>query len=382
MVEEFIVPLHDDEIEIYKKNPTTAWGNNVTFYNHSISFEGYDLAIVGVKETRNSPFNIGSEEGPDVVRTSLYSLAKNAGNFSIIDIGNIEKGATAHDTYIAVKQVVNELIQHKIIPIIIGGTHDLTYGQYLAYQSFNKPINIVVADELVNLKTLGEPISDENFLMNIFTHEPNFLFNFSIIGYQSYFVNDEAIATMERLNFDWYRLGVVREKMEEIEPVLRDADFFSFDMQAIKSSDAPGTLNATPNGFYSEEACQLMRYAGLSERLTSLGLYQYNPAYDHRLQTAQLMGQMIWYFVDGFYARKNDNPAINEENFIKFIVDLQDSNMEMIFFKSKLSDRWWMQVHDPSSQKTQIIPCSYTDYKKATINELPDKWVKSLSRMV
>lgn len=382
MVAEFVVPLTEDEMALYRKNHATTWGANVSFYQTHDDFAGFDIALLGVKETRNSEQNIGCEEAPDVVRMALYSLAKNAGDFNIIDLGNIEKGATPQDTYIALKQVVQELIEHKVLPIIMGGTHDLTYGQYLAYEKANKPIHLVVADEKINLRVIGEPIADENFLMNIFTHQPNYLFNFSIIGYQSYFVSDEAIATMERLNFDWYRLGMVREKMEEIEPVLRDADCFSFDMQSIKSSDAPGTFNATPNGFYSEEACQLMRYAGLSDKLTSVGIYQYNPAYDHRQQTAQLMAQMIWYFTDGFYARKNDNPLLHEENFIKFIVDLQDSNMEMIFYKSKISDRWWMQVQDQGSGKMQTVPCSYSDYKKATSNELPDKWVKSLSRMI
>lgn len=382
MVAEFIVPLSEEEVMLYRKNHATTWGAQVNFYQTDDDVADYDIALLGVKETRNSEQNIGCEEAPDVVRMALYSLAKNAGDFKIIDLGNIEKGATPQDTYIALKHVVQELIEHKVLPVIIGGTHDLTYGQYLAYEKINKPAHLVVADEKINLRVIGEPIADENFLMNIFTHQPNFLYNFSIIGYQSYFVSDEAIATMERLNFDWYRLGVVREKIEEMEPVLRDADCFSFDIQSIKSCDAPGTLNATPNGFYSEEACQLMRYAGLSEKLTSVGLYQYNPAYDHRQQTAQLIAQMIWYFVDGFYARKNDNPILHEENFIKFIVDLHESNMEMIFYKSKISDRWWMQVQDEGSGKKQIVPCSYSDYKKATSNELPDKWVKSLSRMV
>jgi hypothetical protein len=139
-------------------------------------------------------------------------------------------------------------------------------------------------------------------------------------------------------------------------------------------------VNATPNGLYAEEACQIMRYAGLSNRLSSLGIYQYNPAYDYRNQTAILMAQMIWYFVDGFYARKNDNPAENEEGFIKFIVDISDTEQELVFYKSKLSDRWWMQIHDTKENKTHLISCSYNDYKQACSDELPDKWLKSLAR--
>jgi arginase family enzyme len=381
MVEEFIVPLSEEEVAVYSAGKPTTWGRHVTFYNKNIDYEeGYDIAILGVKETRNSHDNIGCEEAPDVVRQELYKLTKNAGEFKIIDLGNIEKGATVQDTYIALKYVLNDLIKSKILPVVIGGSHDLTYAQYLAYEDLRKPIHFVVADEKIDLFNVEDTIYDENFLMKIFTHAPNYLFNFSIIGHQAYYVHDDAVATLERLNFDSYRLGALRKKMEEMEPVLRDADFLSFDMQAIRSGDSQGVLNATPNGLYAEEACQIMRYAGLSNRLTSLGIYQYNPAYDYRYQSAQLMAQMIWYFTDGFYARKNDNPAENEEGFLKFIVDISDTEHELVFYKSKLSDRWWMEINDAKEKKTHFISCSYNDYKQATSDEIPDKWLKSLAR--
>lgn len=380
MVEEFVVPLTEEEVEKYKANRPGTWGRCIAFYQQNGDYEGFDIAILGVKETRNSYDNIGCEEAPDVVRQELYKLIKNAGEFKIIDLGNIEKGAKVQDTYIATKYVINELLKCKILPVIIGGSHDLTYAQYLAYEDFRKPVHFVVADEKIDLFNTEDTIYDENFLMKIFTHSPNYLFNFSIIGHQAYYVHDDAIATLERLNFDSYRLGVLREKMEDIEPVLRDADFLSFDMQAIRSSDGQGVLNATPNGLYAEEACQIMRYAGLSNKLTSLGIYQYNPAYDFRFQTAQLVAQMIWYFTDGFYARKYDNPADNEEGFLKFTVDISDTDQELIFYKSILSDRWWMQVNDTKENKTHLIPCSYNDYKQACRDEIPDKWLKNLAR--
>jgi arginase family enzyme len=380
MVEEFVVPLSEEEVALYSSGKSITWGANITFYNKNIDYEGFDIAILGVKETRNSADNIGCEVAPDVVREQLYSLMKNAGEFKIIDLGNIEKGAAVQDTYVALKYVINDLLKSKVLPVIIGGSHDLTYAQYLAYEDLRKPLHFVVADEKIDLYNIEDTIYDENFLMKIFTHSPNYLFNFSIIGHQAYYIHDEALATLERLNFDSYRLGVVRKKMEDIEPILRDADFLSFDMQAIRSADAQGVVNTTPNGLYAEEACQIMRYAGLSNRLSSLGIYQYNPAYDYRNQTAILMAQMIWYFVDGFYDRKNDNPAENEEGFIKFIVDISDTEQELVFYKSKLSDRWWMQIHDTKENKTHLISCSYNDYKQACSDELPDKWLKSLAR--
>jgi len=381
MIEEVVVPLTEDLVEQYSTEGAARWKANVTFYEKGMEFSGYDIAIIGVKETRNSYDNDSCKHAPDSIRDELYKLMKNRAPVKIIDLGNIDAGATVKDTYVALQHVVHELLAMKTVPIILGGSHDLTYGQYLAYQKFEKPVHLAVVDERIDMLHINDAATDDNFLAGIFRHEPNYLKNFSIIGYQSYFTSEETTATLEKLNFDIYRLGIVRERMEELEPVLRDADLLSFDMRAIKSNDAPGVMYPTPNGFYSEEACQVMRYAGLSEKLSSIGIYNFNPYYDERGQTAQLLSQMLWYFVDGFANRKTDSPLHNHDNFLKYIVAITDAELELTFLKSKISDRWWMQVRDQSTGRTHLIPCSYNDYLQACNDELPDKWLKSMARM-
>lgn len=381
MIEEVVTPLSEEQIEQYRNEGSSRWNGQVTFYDKSVEFQGYDIAVLGVKETRHSLDNDSCKYAPDTIRDELYKLMKNHVSLKIIDLGNIEPGATVKDTYVALQYVVNELISLNTVPIILGGSHDLTIGQYLAYQYFGKPIHLVVADERIDLLHINDAATDDNFLAGIFRHEPNFLHHFSIIGYQSYFTTEDTVATLEKMNFDVYRLGILRDRMEEVEPVLRDADLFSFDVRAIKSTDAPGVLHPTPNGFYSEEACQVMRYAGLSDKLTSVGIYNYNPYYDERGQTAQLLAQMVWYFVDGFTHRKHDSPLYNQDNFLKYIVQISDADIELMFLKSKISGRWWMQVRHHAVAKTQLMPCSYNDYLQASRNELPDKWIKCLARM-
>jgi formiminoglutamase len=254
MIEEVITPLTEDQIEQYSTEGASRWKGNVTFYEKGMEFTGYDIAIVGVREARNSYDNDSCKHAPEAIRDELYKLAKNRAPVKIIDLGNIDPGATVKDTYIALKHVVYDLISLNTVPVILGGSHDLTYGQYLAYQSLEKPVHLAVADERIDMLHINDAAVDDNFLAGIFRHEPNYLGNFSIIGYQSYFTSEETIATLDKLNFDAYRLGIVRERMDELEPVLRDADMLSFDVRAIKSSDAPGITHPTPNGFYSEEA--------------------------------------------------------------------------------------------------------------------------------
>jgi hypothetical protein len=219
----------------------------------------------------------------------------------------------------------------------------------------------------------------------IVLHEPNFLFNYSNIGYQSYFVGTDQVELMEKLYFDAYRLGNVRKDMEEVEPIVRNADILSFDMTAIRQSDAPGNGNASPNGFYGEEACQIVRYAGMSDKLTTFGLYEVNPSLDIRSQTAHLAAQMLWYFLEGYYNRKRDVPLMGKNGFTKFRVSMKQSEQEIVFYKSDKSQRWWMEVPVPSGkvkyQRHHMVPCSYKDYETACRDEMPERWWQAFQKL-
>jgi hypothetical protein len=200
-------------------------------------------------------------------------------------------------------------------------------------------------------------------------------------------VDQEAIDLMDSLYFEAYRLGDVRKDLKMAEPVLRNADLLTFDISAVRFSDAPGNENASPNGFYGEEACQICWYAGLSERLSSIGFYEVNPDFDVNHQTAHLTAQMIWYFIEGFYHRRNEFPHETNDQFIRYRVQMEDFSDDLLFFKSKRSDRWWLQVVRPENiqmkyERHYIVPCTYDDYKKALSNELPDRWWQSYKKLM
>lgn len=383
MIEEFIAPVSEDKVNEYQGYPPLQLGPSVTFYrDENDDIEGYHIAILGVKEGRGSTANQGCEHAPDTVRDQLYCLMKHDSDLKIIDLGNIEMGSALSDTYFALSSVVYQLLRNKVLPIIIGGSHDLTFAQYQGYQNFDKKVTMTVVDETIDLENMDDETTDRNHLMKVLTYEPNYLFNFSHIGYQSYFTPPNAIDTLDKMGFECVRLGAIRNDMEEVEPIVRDADLLSFDMGAIRQSDAPGKRDATPNGFYAEEACQIARYAGLSDKLSSIGFYDLNPTMDNRNQTSQLLAQMVWYFVDGFYNRKNDYPFTNEKDYFKFMIELNDGEYSLTFWKSKKSDRWWMQMPgEGKKSERSMVPCSYSDYQQACNDELPDKWLRQVEKM-
>ncbi|MBT6747081.1 MAG: formimidoylglutamase [Flavobacteriales bacterium] len=363
-----------------------------TFDIHTVNagfpdLEDIDVAIIGVKEERGAIDNEGCSEGADEVRRFLYKL--NIGGFfpRVVDLGNIKAGETINDTYFALTNSIEALIKRKILPIIIGGSQDLTFANYAAYQKMEQTVNLVSIDNQLDLGSSESGIDDTTYLSKIILHQPNFLFNFSNLGYQTYFVNQESIELMSKLFFDASRLGQISGNVHESEPIIRNADMLSFDVSAIRMADAPGCKQTSPNGFNSQEACQMARYAGISDKLSSIGFYNYNPTFDNRGQTAHLLAQMIWCVIEGYYQRKDDFPVRNSDEYLKYRVMLEDNKYELLFYKSKKSDRWWMDIPYPPNKRIQferhhLVPCSYSHYEKALADEMPDSWWKTYQKLI
>lgn len=341
--------------------------------------EKADIAIIGVKEDRGAVGNKGCAKAPDVIRDFLFKLYMPGQGLNIVDLGNINAGHDIGDTYFAVSSVIAELVKAKVTPVILGGGQDITYANYMAYEKLEQTVNLVSIDNAIDLVSLEGEINSRSYLGNIILHQPNFLFNYSNIGYQTYFVDPKILELMSKLYFDAYRLGQVRGHLEDTEPIIRNADILSFDVSAIRNADAPGSGQSTPNGFYGEEACQIARYAGMSDKLTSIGFYEANPKADVQDMTSHLVAQMVWYFMEGFASRKKDYPIGEKTDYLKYRVVIKDSKYEIIFYKSNKSDRWWMDVPYPEKlgskyQRHHLVPCSYKDYQIACNDEMPDRW--------
>jgi len=388
---DFFSPIDQKKIIPKSGYYTSHLGSKIEYFadNFPDLDQKVDIAIIGVQEDRNAVNNSGCALGPDYVREKLYQLNEGSYKTKIVDLGNIRQGATVTDTYIALKTVVSELIKKDIIPVIIGGGQDLTYAQYMAYEHLEQKVDLVIVDANFDLNddTTTDSIetTSTSYLNKIFLHSPNYLFNYSNLGYQTYFASQDSLRLMEKLYFDVHRLGEITGNISVAEPIIRNASMMSFDVGAIRSSDARGNANASPNGFYGEEGCQIARYAGFNDKLTSIGFYEFNPAYDSNGQTAMLLAQMIWYFIDGVYNRKKDFPLSPKSQYLIYKTSLKHKDHELVFVKSKKSDRWWMQVPYPTggskNERFHLVPCLYADYKTAVSGEMPDLWWRTYQKL-
>ncbi|WP_160067371.1 formimidoylglutamase [Sphingobacterium bovisgrunnientis] len=390
---DFFSPISLSDISLKDEYLNSQFGRVIQIYQDEFpNWEDEEnrpnLAIIGVEEDRASINNKGTAKAPNAVRKHLYELYQGDYKTKIVDFGNIIAGNSINDTYAALKVVVEELVKKDIVPIIIGGGQDLTYAQYRGYQELEQRVEVAVIDAKFDLDqehTEDMPLNSQTYLNHLILHQPDYLFNLNNVAYQTYLVSKESINMYDKLFFNAQRVGMIAGKLDQAEPIIRAADMVSFDIGAIRASEAPGNANAVPNGLFGDEACQLARYAGMSDKCSSIGFYEFNPTFDPMEQTAMLVSQMIWCFVDGYYNRKNDAPLVPKSAYIIYRTPLENEEHELVFVKSKKSDRWWMQVPyfgtKSVNERFYLVPCRYEDYQLAVSGEMPDIWWKTHQKL-
>lgn len=344
--------------------------------------DGIKIAIIGVLENRNDVNYSDSAVNLDNIRKVFYNLFPGNWHTSVADLGDILKGDSVEDTYFALKATITVLLEKEIIPVILGGSQDLTYPNYRAYDGFLPMVNVVNVDSNFDLGDSTLPIKNNSYLGKIILEQPYNLFNYSTIGYQTYFNSQEEIDLMEKLYFEAYRLGEVSNAINLVEPVMRDAHIVSVDLKAVKASELSSNQKYSPNGLDGKEICAIARYAGISNKVSSFGVYEYQHSKDDHV-TAMLVAQMIWYFVEGVNCRVAEDPLNDDKNYQKFNVLIEDE--ELIFYKSIKTGRWWIEIPflpevNNKLKKHTLLPCMHEDYVDATQGIVPERWYKAYKK--
>jgi arginase family enzyme len=329
-----------------------------------------DLVIASCDDMRGDGIIGDMKAGTNKIRKAFYSLFYWHKSIRIADIGHIKTGANITDTYAAIRTVASEVNKAGKYFLLLGGTQDMTLALYEVFRQSGRQVEVTGVDAFIDL-SIDNPVKSKNFLMEMLTGDPNHIKHYNHIGFQSYFVHPKMLETMDQLRFDCYRLGRVKENIEEMEPVLRSTELLSFDLACLNAAVSPG--NVSPNGFNGEEACTLMRHAGMSQMLKIAGIFGYNQHTDESGLLATQVAQMIWYYIDGIQFGRNEASLENKDMFIACHIAF--AQVETTFIKSKKTGRWWMLMPDG-----RYVPCSYSDFQQAGENEIPERWLRIQER--
>lgn len=376
MINGYLCPLSEDLIEFKSNLSRGTLGSNITLYNsEKTDYSSIDIAIVGLNEYRNSDEISDESLNLENFRKEFYSLFYGNWSANILDLGDVISGKSYSDTYYAVNSIHQDLINQNIVVIFIGGGQDFTFPLYQSLSKKLNKVNISSVDNKFDFGKIKKQFSSSSYMSKIIMDKKNSLNHFCNLGYQTFLNSQEEIDLLNKFNFESHRLGKITENIKIVEPVLRETNLLTVDFKSIKSSELNFVHNYS-NGFESSQFCSVLRYAGMSNSINSVGLFE---LLDSSISSA-LLSQSIWYFIEGYCLRIKEDP--NSSNFNGYTYNVFCEGTNLKFYNSELSQKWWVEFINEIETKniSSLLPCNKRDYLMACDGTFSDRLIMFLKR--
>ncbi|MDR1227063.1 MAG: hypothetical protein LBK47_09240 [Prevotellaceae bacterium] len=372
---DIFIPVSEHTQATYAARSSKVFGNSIRFAVKEFEWawlQGFKVALIGLRRQ-------GSPNSFPPLREAFYSLYQPTKGVDIIDLGDVEMAGPGCGE--KVEFALYKLLEQGVFPLVFSESMRYSYLLYCALKAYQKTAAASYILSAANLGAVHEPLSDDNFLAHALVDYGKELSHLSVLGYQSYLTSPDDIRQLTALYCETLRLGLIRDENRLAEPLLRDADMLCAAVSAVRQSDAPAATEASPNGFYAEEMCRLLRFAGFSDKMKGFYLGGFNLTRDVNSQTAKLLAQMIWHVVDGIAHRVNEYPGDEAKSCRRLQVELgEQQDQQLVFYQSKITDRWWIEVPIDGSDRKQLIACLKEDYDQASHFEIPDRWLWFLKK--
>jgi hypothetical protein len=344
---------------------------NSAFSEESKDLSETGLMIVGFQEQELSV--------ADQIRRELYALADVSQE--IFDVGNLKQFENLEGRIYALEELLQWASDKQLVPIFLNIPPELEYTVAKFY--FDGDVgNYVTLDSVLGFREETTGLTHDRCLENLIAQPGNSLgYHYVQLGHQDYLTSSATRTKITNSFAELVRLGLVRSRLQEMEPYLRHADLFSVDVSVLKNSECPAQQEIMPNGLYGEEFCQLMYYGGNSINLKAVMIRGLKQGACDSLSARQL-AQSIWLLVQAFISRIKEHPTIKDPLFKRFTVTIEKSTHTLRFYKSDRTNRWWFEF--PSNNKDEqsaFVACTYTDYLQATENQIPERWLKWTERL-
>jgi len=371
---EYFSPVKFEIIDYVNKLDNNQLGSKLKINGRDNlnSFESLDIVIFSVNEYRfNSAIQKSFNANKDF-RKKLYSLYYGNWDLNIYDFGDLENGNLVSDTQFALSKILEFFSKNKILVITIGGSQNLLFDIYSSLKVTLQKINLVSVDNKIDFSN-----NNESFLHKIIMDENNKLANFSNIGYQKHLTSVPENKLLDKMYFESINLGKIKSNIAEAEPVLRDSDIVSFNINSVKAGEL-NNAHQYPNGLSSYELCSLSRFSGLSSRVNIVSYFE---NWDLSIMNS-LLAESTWYVIDGYATRINENPLNDSNDFIYYHIELD--NYKFKFYRSKLSDRWWVEFLNDEiiSIEKDIISCTFDDYNNCKNSVIPERILTRLKNKI
>lgn len=266
--------------------------------------KGCRAALLGMPDDMGVAMNggrVGAREGPRALREALmkFGVAQPPGVRlpKVFDAGDVTPGQTLEETHERVTAAAGALIDKGLVPIGIGGGHDLTYAFVrAACQKLGVRRGLYTDAHLDVRAEAGSGMPMRALI------ERCGVTSLSNVGIR-WLANSEE-------HFDWFVAhgGKVETWAQTIPQAAaqlgQEPMFVSIDLDAIDSGQAPGVSALNPNGMTVEQVSCYAHAAGASEQVKCFDIMELNPRHDEQGRTARVAAYVLLRFLSGLGERK------------------------------------------------------------------------------
>ena len=263
----------------------------------------------GVRRNNGRP---GAEHGPAAIREQFYKLTPFNIKQKIFDVGDVKIGSSLEETHETHFEIVSQLLRDGKRIIVLGGGNDISYPDGCAMSEVFGPewwigINIdshldVRIAEQRNSGTPYRQLLEECRLLPQYFYE---------VAFQTHFCSPVYYDYIRSLGVNRISLELLRSRAEadlELKESIKQKfighssslnTFFGFDLDAVRSADAPGTSAPSPLGLRNSEFIQLVKYAASLANTKIIEFSEVNPKYDSDNRTSKLVAIAMHRFCSG-----------------------------------------------------------------------------------
>ena len=281
------------------------------------NLEECNIVLLGVPTDEGILRNggrVGAAEAPNEIRKQLHKLTPAASNGSIsalkiVDYGNIS-GNSLEEIHSIAKEAIAYFIKSGKTVIALGGGHDITYPLASGFHDGigKKDFSLINIDAHLDVREEKEGLHHSGSSFRLLIEEKILHAKYFMeFGIQQFSFAESHLDWIRRkgatiLFYEDLSGKEVANKFRTLLPHEIPL-YLSFDIDSIRSSDAPGASAPSPIGFRSEDALGICFEAGRHETTKMLDIVEVNPLFDRDSRTSKLAARMIAWFLLGIAER-------------------------------------------------------------------------------
>ncbi|MEI6107850.1 MAG: formimidoylglutamase [Opitutae bacterium] len=255
------------------------------------------VALLGLPDDTGVKLNhgrTGAKDGPRAFRAALarYGAAQPAFP-GVFDAGDVKPGRTLEETHARVTHATSALLAAGLLPIAVGGGHDLTFPFVRAVAAKYPRLAGIYFDAHLDVRpTRGSGMPFRKLV------ETCGVTALHLHGFRSLVNSPEHLA--------WFKAHGGKTYPDDAQVALPRAKnlFASFDLDVLDAAQAPGVSALNPAGWTSSKAEAWVRVCGTDPRVRCFDLMELNPRFDPAGRTARLAAHLFLTFLAGFAQRK------------------------------------------------------------------------------